>query len=42
MIGGAILKFNDQSKDQPIKNEINTEVEKISTLKKKNKIKLII
>ena len=34
------LKFNDQSKDQPIKNEINTEVEKISTLKKKKQNKI--
>ena len=34
------LKINDDSKDQPKKNEINTEVEKISTLinKKQNKI----
>ena len=34
------LKINDESKDQPIKNEINTEVEKISTLKKKKKNKI--
>ena len=34
------LKINDEFKDQPIKDEINTEVEKISTVKKikKNKI----
>ena len=34
------LKINDESKDQPIKNEINTEVEKISTLKKKKQNKI--
>ena len=34
------IKINDESKDQPIKNEINTEVEKISTLKKKKQNKI--
>ena len=34
------LKINDESKHQPIKNEINTEVEKISTLKKKKQNKI--
>ena len=34
------LKINDESKDQPIKNEINTEVEKISIVKKKEQNKI--
>ena len=34
------LKINDESKDQPIKNEINTEIEKISTVKKKKQNKI--
>ena len=34
------LKINDESKDQPTKNEINTEVEKISTIKKKEQNKI--
>ena len=34
------LKINDESKDQPIKNEINTEVEKITTVKKKEQNKI--
>ena len=34
------LKINDETKDQPIKNEIYTEVEKISTIKKKEQNKI--
>ena len=34
------LKINDESKDQPIKNEINTEVDKISIVKKKEQNKI--
>ena len=34
------LKINDESKDQPIKNEIITEVEKTGTLKKNKQNKI--
>ena len=34
------LKINDVSKVQPVKNEINTEVDKISTVKKKEQKKI--
>ena len=34
------LKINDESKDQPTKDEINTEVEEISTVKKKEQNKI--
>ena len=34
------LKINDESKDHPTKNEINTEAEKISIVKKKEQNKI--